>query len=343
MEVKRKRNLVEEQVILRKKRKSQTPGKENTKGGQVKNLTKEILSLAKESHKNGSPSSWLSTFEKKLKQHLKPEEVSGNRVQTKRTLSNSLYNETQVNPQIKKQKFEKVSISPIPDKKSTNSSPWLKSMEASTLIEPSDTTGIFTDSESRSNSCSSAFESTKSKKRRLGKKMKNLSVLVDTANINVLKTPDNTTTKKTVFAKPAPRARSERKLRTPSFLREKKSKNTLDISDWDSDEEDLTGVGDPGYFHPRWAKREAVNTQLTKQSKLDPDAIFGRVIPRECDLAQIFLDSNSKYERTPSSKWTVNDRLTFSEESKYRKQMGFETSPGPHSKDKICKLKCPGN
>jgi len=280
------------------------------KGGEkVQTLTKEILSLAKESQK-GSPSSWLSTFEKKLKNHLKPEEASESSLKRKSTQEKS--------------SMGKVSLSPIPEKKTKMSSPWLNNAETSLLSEPDtqDTT-FLSKSESRNNSSVSVNDSSKPKKRKLGTKLNNLTSL--------LKTPDNNPATKGVFAKPAPRARSDRKLRTPSFLTsEQKNETSLDVSDWDSDEEDLTGVAVPGYFYPQWAKREAVNKQLTEQRNLDPNLVFGRLVSQECDLGSIFMDSTpnarSKYEakRTPSAKWTLNDRLSFEEEKRYRKEMGFQ-------------------
>lgn len=86
----------------------------------------------------------------------------------------------------------------------------------------------------------------------------------------------------------------------------------------DSEDEDRPGKFEP----PNWAQSPELRLQLERQSRVNPDDIFGPVKPLR--MEEVFRTRQSRFRaRTSSANWTGTDRLTVEEEREYSKRMGF--------------------
>ena len=86
----------------------------------------------------------------------------------------------------------------------------------------------------------------------------------------------------------------------------------------DSEDEDRPRTFDP----PEWAQSPELRQQLEQQSRLNPDAIFGRIGPLR--MEEIFRTRQSRFRaRTSSANWSGVDQLTEQEEREYARRMGF--------------------
>ena len=99
------------------------------------------------------------------------------------------------------------------------------------------------------------------------------------------------------------------KLRTPN-------------DDEDEDEDDNVDLGPI----PDWARSDALRGALAEQAGVDPDRIFPEHVIG-CDLEDIFAGYQKRtrfVRRTSSADWS-KDRLTWKEESAYRRIMGYKS------------------
>lgn len=137
----------------------------------------------------------------------------------------------------------------------------------------------------------------------------------------------------TGFVMPAPKKRSvQRKTPEPPPPVELNVDilDTMDIeiSDYNSDHSDEGG--DNESLAPSWAKRKRILEVVGKQTKIDPDTVFGRVMGGSmCDLAKIFQGHTPNFEkynkrRTMSGNWSL-DKLQLEEEVGYRVAMEYDT------------------
>ncbi|KAF7969046.1 hypothetical protein HWV62_28445 [Athelia sp. TMB] len=86
----------------------------------------------------------------------------------------------------------------------------------------------------------------------------------------------------------------------------------------DSEDEDRPRTFDP----PNWAQSPELRQQLERQSRVNPDDIFGPVKPLR--MEEVFRTRQSRFRaRTSSANWTGTDRLTVEEEREYVRRMGF--------------------
>lgn len=149
-----------------------------------------------------------------------------------------------------------------------------------------------------------------------------------------LKRGPHTTPAQVGFVVPAPKKRS---VQRPSHCTPEArgvelnlhTADTIDISDYDSDDE----VQEPDSSAPSWAKRVKIRVLVDKQEKIDPDTVFGRVTGGSMfNLAEIFEgwtpNPEAKYNkrRTMSGNWTL-DQLNLEEEEDYRETMQFLQPP----------------
>ncbi|KAH9462381.1 hypothetical protein MJO29_002909 [Puccinia striiformis f. sp. tritici] len=74
---------------------------------------------------------------------------------------------------------------------------------------------------------------------------------------------------------------------------------------------------------PDWAQSPALREALNNQRKVNPDDVFGGIIPPP-RMDEIFRGRQSKFRhRTSSANWTGTDQLTAIEEAEYAKRMGY--------------------
>ncbi|KAJ1979861.1 hypothetical protein H4R35_001342 [Dimargaris xerosporica] len=74
---------------------------------------------------------------------------------------------------------------------------------------------------------------------------------------------------------------------------------------------------------PTWATSPAVRVALVNQSRVNPDAIFGKVKP--IHVEEIFNKRDHRYRvRSSSANWSGIDKLTVAEEVEYEKKMGYD-------------------
>lgn len=86
----------------------------------------------------------------------------------------------------------------------------------------------------------------------------------------------------------------------------------------DSEDEDRPRTFDP----PNWAQSPELRLQLERQSRVNPDEIFGPIRPLR--MEEVFRTRQSRFRaRTSSANWTGTDRLTTEEEVEYVRRMGF--------------------
>lgn len=92
-----------------------------------------------------------------------------------------------------------------------------------------------------------------------------------------------------------------------------------DFSDSDMDEEQC------GKPIPKWAKKGEPAARVGRQTAIDPDTIFGRMDYKTCDLEILFKDYSSRIKyrtRSASGDWS-KDLMSWAEENKYKKDMGW--------------------
>ncbi|RMZ53594.1 hypothetical protein APUTEX25_003416 [Auxenochlorella protothecoides] len=101
------------------------------------------------------------------------------------------------------------------------------------------------------------------------------------------------------------------------------SRHNYEISPYKSD--DSSDDEEPQKPVPEWARGKVLQAQLLSQTHLDPDLIFQQQ-HKTCSLDEVFDTSKSSgrnlNRRTSTGNW-AGDRLTWQEEMRYKKAMGF--------------------
>ncbi|KAK2080733.1 hypothetical protein QBZ16_000587 [Prototheca wickerhamii] len=102
------------------------------------------------------------------------------------------------------------------------------------------------------------------------------------------------------------------------------SQHQYEISPY-SDEDSSEGDDGPSKPVPEWAKGKRLQEQLVHQMRVDPDEIFQHQ-HKTCTLDEMFEKQNNGQRdfsrRTSTGNW-AEDRLTWQEELRYKKAMGF--------------------
>jgi len=101
---------------------------------------------------------------------------------------------------------------------------------------------------------------------------------------------------------------------------------TIEISPVKRKESDSEEDAKPKREIPAWARNPHLSRQLAQQEKVDPDEVFAGAFSSSCDLVAMFNSTfnrkRSFARRTDSGDWS-NDALTQTEESAYKRRMGF--------------------
>lgn len=120
----------------------------------------------------------------------------------------------------------------------------------------------------------------------------------------------------------AARARAQMqaaKLPTPEVLSESIELPEINSEYSDSEDEDRVRTFDP----PDWAQSPELRQALQKQSKVNPDDIFGGIQPLR--MEEVFRTRQSRFRaRTSSANWSGSDMLTVEEIREYDRRMGFQ-------------------
>ncbi|ORX95225.1 hypothetical protein K493DRAFT_149045, partial [Basidiobolus meristosporus CBS 931.73] len=72
---------------------------------------------------------------------------------------------------------------------------------------------------------------------------------------------------------------------------------------------------------PEWAQSPNLKRALMEQSKINPEAIFGKI--PAVNMEELFGRKSSRYKLRQSSVWQGVDKLTHQEEMEYEKRMGW--------------------
>lgn len=87
----------------------------------------------------------------------------------------------------------------------------------------------------------------------------------------------------------------------------------------DSEDEDRVRTYDP----PQWAQSPELRQQLQQQSTLNPDHVFGPIVPLQ--IEDMFKTKTSRLKaRSSSANWNNGDAVTAEEVRRYNEQMGFK-------------------
>merc|ERR1712173_120678 len=108
--------------------------------------------------------------------------------------------------------------------------------------------------------------------------------------------------------------------------KEKAKEKVLDqyeLSEYDSDFSESDEDEDArGKFIPDWARKKNPSKSIMRQKCIDPDTIFGKILLKTVDLAEIFQDypSRTKYrQRSASGDWSKD--LTHGQKSVHIKKI----------------------
>ncbi|KAK9718296.1 hypothetical protein K7432_005592 [Basidiobolus ranarum] len=74
---------------------------------------------------------------------------------------------------------------------------------------------------------------------------------------------------------------------------------------------------------PEWAQSPNLKRALMNQSRINPEAIFGKI--PAVNMEELFGRKSSRYKLRQSSVWQGVDKLTFQEEMEYEKRMGWRS------------------
>lgn len=103
------------------------------------------------------------------------------------------------------------------------------------------------------------------------------------------------------------------------------STEDIELPDVNSEYSDSEDEDRPGKFEPpNWAQSPELRAQLERQSRTNPDDIFGPVKPLR--MEEVFRTRQSRFRaRTSSANWTGTDKLTVEEEREYVRRMGYQS------------------